>query len=50
VDAGLRGGRMPVVGRIADAHLLLDLRSVPERDDELLVSAIGEAFMRGGGA
>jgi L-seryl-tRNA(Ser) seleniumtransferase len=39
-DARLRAGRLPVVGRIADDHLLLDLRSVPDSHDALLLSAV----------
>ncbi|MEP6691536.1 MAG: L-seryl-tRNA(Sec) selenium transferase [Gemmatimonadaceae bacterium] len=39
-DAALRGGATPVVGRIADGRLRLDLRSVPARDDERLASAV----------
>jgi L-seryl-tRNA(Ser) seleniumtransferase len=39
-DARLRAGRLPVVGRIADDHLLLDLRSVPDSHDALFLSAV----------
>jgi L-seryl-tRNA(Ser) seleniumtransferase len=36
LEAKLRGGMVPVVGRIADGKVVLDLRSVcPELDDEL---------------
>jgi len=38
--AALRTGNPPVLGRIEEGKLLLDLRSVPPRDDALLVSAI----------
>ncbi len=37
--AALRGGRPSVVGRIHEGRLLLDLRSVPPRDDERIVAA-----------
>ncbi|MFI5246351.1 MAG: L-seryl-tRNA(Sec) selenium transferase, partial [Gemmatimonadales bacterium] len=36
LEAALRGGAVPVVGRIAAGNVLLDLRAVgPEQDDEL---------------
>ena len=35
----LRNGRPSVVGRIHEGRLLLDLRSVPPRDDERIVAA-----------
>ncbi|HEX8851491.1 MAG TPA: L-seryl-tRNA(Sec) selenium transferase [Gemmatimonadaceae bacterium] len=38
--ARLRAAQMPVVGRIEDATLLLDLRSVPEEDDARLSAAL----------
>ncbi len=44
LDARLRGGPLPIVGRIADGRLHLDLRSVPERDDEPLMAALLEAL------
>jgi L-seryl-tRNA(Ser) seleniumtransferase len=40
----LRLGDVPVIGRITDGALLLDLRSVPARDDGLLARAIETAF------
>ena len=36
----LRGGEPAVVGRLESGRLLLDLRSVPEVDDERLTDAI----------
>jgi hypothetical protein len=33
-----------VIGRISDGHLLLDLRSVLPREDEVLAAAIGHAL------
>jgi seryl-tRNA(sec) selenium transferase len=36
----LRAGTPPVVGRVADGRLLLDLRSVPPDQDEALISAV----------
>ena len=44
LEQALRAGRVPVVGRIAEGRVLLDLRAVgPELDDEL-VAAIVEAL------
>jgi L-seryl-tRNA(Ser) seleniumtransferase len=40
LDARLRAGSLPVIGRIADGRLLLDLRSVPAGEDERLASAL----------
>ncbi|HEU4878692.1 MAG TPA: L-seryl-tRNA(Sec) selenium transferase [Gemmatimonadaceae bacterium] len=34
----------PVIGRIADDELMLDLRSVPERDDAAFADAVGAAL------
>ena len=44
LEKKLRGGNPPVIGRIADGGLLLDLRSVPERDDSSLADAIAKAL------
>ena len=38
--AALRRGEPPVIGRIADGRVLLDLRTVAPADDERLASAI----------
>jgi L-seryl-tRNA(Ser) seleniumtransferase len=40
----LRGGKIPVIGRIMDGELLLDLRSVPPRDDAAFTAAVVEAL------
>jgi L-seryl-tRNA(Ser) seleniumtransferase len=40
VERRLRLGEFPVIGRITDGALLLDLRSVPARDDDLLRRSI----------
>jgi L-seryl-tRNA(Ser) seleniumtransferase len=38
--ARLRGGTLPVIGRVEGERVVLDLRSVPPRDDLALVAAI----------
>jgi L-seryl-tRNA(Ser) seleniumtransferase len=43
-EARLRGGDPPVIGRIADGKLLLDLRSVQEREDTTLSRAVLQAL------
>jgi L-seryl-tRNA(Ser) seleniumtransferase len=40
----LRGAEVPVVARVADDRVLLDLRSVPERDDALLARVVAGAL------
>jgi L-seryl-tRNA(Ser) seleniumtransferase len=44
VEEKLRAGAPAVIGRISDGHLLLDLRSVLPREDEMLAAAIGHAL------
>ena len=44
IEQKLRAGAPAVIGRISDGHLLLDLRSVMPREDDLLVAAIGYAL------
>ncbi len=40
LEARLRGAARPVIGRIEEGRLLLDLRSVPERDADALTGAV----------
>jgi L-seryl-tRNA(Ser) seleniumtransferase len=50
--AALRHGTPPVLGRIVDDRVLLDLRTVPPAGDEQLATLVGEARARigvGGG-
>jgi hypothetical protein len=43
-EARLRGGAPAVIARISDGSLLLDMRSVLPREDEMLAAAIGRAL------
>lgn len=45
LEAKLRAGDPPVIGRIASDTLLLDLRSVPVRDDATLAAAVKAALV-----
>jgi L-seryl-tRNA(Ser) seleniumtransferase len=44
LEERLRGARTPVIGRAVEGRLLLDLRSVPRRDDALLAEAVSGAL------
>lgn len=46
-SARLRAGRPPVIARIAEDELLLDLRTVQPEEDELLLAALAAAVGRG---
>lgn len=42
----LRKGKVPVVGRISEGRIMLDLRTVKTSEDDLLINLIGEVFAR----
>jgi L-seryl-tRNA(Ser) seleniumtransferase len=44
LEACLRAGRTPIIGRISDGQFLLDLRSVPPAHDAQLTSAVVRAL------
>jgi L-seryl-tRNA(Ser) seleniumtransferase len=44
IESRLRGARTPIVGRIADDRVLLDLRGVPPALDAVLVALVAEAL------
>ncbi|MDQ8156996.1 MAG: L-seryl-tRNA(Sec) selenium transferase [Gemmatimonadota bacterium] len=44
IERRLRGGRLPVIARIADDRVRLDLRSLPPEDDATLVALVREAL------
>jgi L-seryl-tRNA(Ser) seleniumtransferase len=44
LEARLRGGEPPVIGRVADGRLLVDLRTILPREDEVLARALGAAL------
>ena len=44
IERRLRAGRIPVVARIAEGRVRLDLRSLPSEDDATLVALVREAL------
>lgn len=44
LERALRQGTPPVIGRVQDEHVLLDLRTVPESLDPVLTQAVGAAW------
>ncbi|MEK0431445.1 MAG: hypothetical protein RL139_1249, partial [Gemmatimonadota bacterium] len=44
IEARLRAGAVPVVARIAESRVRLDLRSVPPDDDASLAELLGQAL------
>ncbi len=45
LERRLRAARIPVVGRIADGRVRLDLRSLPAEDDAALIAMVREAVV-----
>jgi L-seryl-tRNA(Ser) seleniumtransferase len=48
IERELRAGDPPVVARVADGHVLLDLRTVPAQDDAALARVVRAALTRAG--
>ncbi|MFM8566935.1 MAG: L-seryl-tRNA(Sec) selenium transferase [Gemmatimonadota bacterium] len=44
IERRLRAGRLPVIARIAESRVRLDLRSLPPEDDTTLVALVREAL------
>jgi L-seryl-tRNA(Ser) seleniumtransferase len=44
IEPRLRAGRLPVIGRVADGRLLIELRSVPAGQDAVLEDALVETL------
>ena len=44
LESRLRLGDPPVIARVSDGQLLIDLRTVPPRDDDVLVAALAAAL------
>jgi len=44
IERRLRAGRLPVIARIAESRVRLDLRSLPPEDDAMLVALVREAL------
>jgi len=45
LEQRLRGGRIPVITRIIEDKVWLDIRSVLPTDDELLITLIREMYL-----
>jgi len=44
LESRLRLGDPPVIARVSDGQLLIDLRTIPPRDDDVLVAALAAAL------
>ena len=44
IERALRGGAVPVIARVNEGRVLIDLRTIAPEDDDLLVRAIAAAL------
>jgi seryl-tRNA(Sec) selenium transferase len=44
LERRLRGGTLPVIARVADGRLLIDLRTIAPHEDTTLIAALDRAM------